>query len=171
MVSSDPAPIGTLIGQLASRYRWQRRFSRRAIWKSWRELTGNAISEHSWPLKFRGNDILVIAVSDSVWMQQLSLQKLTVLESLNRMLPPESRIRDMRFEIGDIDEVRKNFMPVSARHAADAKAMGKNHSTELSHENTRQVKKQAEALTEPVRDRELKKMLERVYLKSRTKNR
>ncbi len=171
MASSDPAPIGTLIGQLASRYRWQRRFSRMAIWKSWRELTGDAISEHSWPLKFRENDILVIAVSDSVWMQQLSLQKLTVLESLNRMLPPESRIRDIRFEIGDIDEVRKNFMPVSARHMADSEAMGKIHSTEVSAEKDRQVKEQAQALTEPVQDRELKKMLEQIYRKSRMKNR
>ena len=105
MVSSDPALIGSLIDQIASRYRWQRRFSRRAIWKSWNELTGYAISEHSWPLKFRENDILVIAVSDSVWMQQLSLQKFTVLDALNRRLPPESRIRDIRFEIGNINSL------------------------------------------------------------------
>jgi len=171
MSYSAPSPLKKLIEQLASRYRWQKRFSRRNIWKSWQEIAGKTMAEHAWPRKFRERDVLVITVSDSVWMQQLSLQKLTILDSLNKLLPPEGMIRDIWFETGNIHEVRRSHTPLSLKKE---KIAGPNHKTGriLSvPEKTRQrIIEHAEALTEPVRDSELKDMLQRVYLKSRLKN-
>ena len=167
MPDSSPAPIESLIGKIASRYRWQKRFARRIIWKSWPEVAGEAMARHSWPWKFRERDVLLIAVSDSVWMQQLSLQKLAILDALNQLLPPEGMIRDIRFEIGNIEEVRTSHIPASLRNKRKDHAV--RHSEAASSDITRTISARAEALTEPVRDAELKKMLQQVYLKSRLK--
>ncbi len=126
------------------------------------------MAQHAWPRKFRERDILVIAVSDPVWMQQLSLQKLAVLDALNRLLPPEGMIRDIRFEIGNIDQVRRSHIPSSLRNSSDRQALPQAASHEPACSKIPPaIKAQAEALTEPVKDQELKNLLQQAYLKSR----
>ncbi len=170
MKESSPAPIGHLIGLLASRYRWQSRFCRKTIWTHWPEIIGDMIAQHSWPLKFKERDVLVVAVSDSVWMQQLSLQKLTMLDAINSRLPQEGMVRDIRFKIGDVDEVRKMHMPasLSVDKSAGRGSAGISEA-DIPEEIRQEIRGQAQALTEPVRDEELKKMLMKVYIKSRLK--
>lgn len=153
-----PVLIGTLIDDLASRYSWGHHFSRRTVWKSWLEIAGDAIAGHAWPLGFMEHNILVVAVSDSVWMQQLSLQKLTLLKALNRSLPPESSIRDIRFRLEDVNDVRLRYMPTS-RAAETCRVL-------LPSDVEKEIHEHAEALTEPVRDGELRKILRDVYVKS-----
>lgn len=163
MTSSAPVQIGNLIHDLASRYRWNHRFSRRAIWKSWLEIAGDAIAANAWPLRFIERDILVIAVSDSVWIQQLSLQKLTIIKALNLCLPPESNIRDIRFKIENIDDVRKRQMPTSLS------TVEKTDDILIPDDVKKEMHEHADALTEPVKDGELRKILQNAYLKSMRK--
>lgn len=117
-------------------------------------------------MKFKERDVLVLAVSDSVWMQQLSLQKLMLLEAINRVLPPESMVRDLHFTMKNIDQVRK-------RHAATTSAPKTNSETvHIQPEKIPKTEKQdidqhAKAVTEPIKDEELKAVLQRAYIKSR----
>ncbi len=162
-MAESPAHIGSLIDSLATRYRWQKRFTRSQLWEKWPEIAGDAISKHSWPLKFRERDVLVIAVSDSVWMQQLSLQKLVILDAINRGLPPEAMIRDLHFTLGNIEEAKRAFMP--ATHAS--KKPESLETNNISLEMRRRIEQEAKAVTEPVRDEELRQALQQMYRKSR----
>ncbi len=165
-MSSSPVQIGSLLDGLATRYRWQKRLSRNTIWQQWPEIAGEAIAKHSWPMKFKERDVLVVAVSDSVWMQQLSLQKLMLLEAINRTLPPESMVRDLHFTMENIDQVRKS-------HAATTSAPKTNSETlyiqpkNIPESEKQDIDQHAKAVTEPVEDEELKAVLQRAYIKSR----
>lgn len=88
--------------------KWKIFLPRRIIWQKWEEIVGEAVSGNAWPWYFRDLDCLIVAVSDNIWMQQLTYQKALILESLNRHLPAGSKLRDLRFFLGDLEEVKRN---------------------------------------------------------------
>ncbi len=165
-MSSSPVQIGSLLDGLATRYRWQKRLSRNTIWQQWPEIAGEAIAKHSWPMKFKERDVLVLAVSDSVWMQQLSLQKLMLLEAINRTLPPESMVRDLHFTMENIDQVRKNHSATTSAPKAHSETVCI-QPEKIPETEKQNINQHAKAVTEPVKDEELKEVLQRAYVKSR----
>ncbi len=157
-----PVQIASLLSGLASGPKWQRRFERSILWREWKTIAGDAISSHAWPLKFREGDVLIVTVSDSVWMQQLSLQKLSLIDAINARLSPESHIRDIRFELGSVKETMRATRSSPFRQTETGRTATMRHSdTEAPPE----LIKQAEELTGHVKDSELKDILKRIYLK------
>jgi hypothetical protein len=94
-----PVRLRGVLGGLSGIKGWQKRFSRAVLWKVWADVVGTKISDHAWPERFQDTDTLVIVVSDSVWMQELSFQRSHLLDALNAHLPPDAQLAGMRFEL------------------------------------------------------------------------
>lgn len=86
-----------ILRSLLAGKKWQRRIDLHQVFLFWEEAVGRDIAAHAEPEVIRGT-VLWIKVSDSVWMQQLHLLKVTLLEMLNRRLK-EDQLSDLRFRL------------------------------------------------------------------------
>lgn len=65
----------------------------------WKTIVGDQIASHAKPAGFRGN-ALIVQVDSSVWAQELSFQKKTILARIKRFVPENRDIEDIVFSIG-----------------------------------------------------------------------
>lgn len=63
----------------------------------WNEVVGDDVAQQAQPYVIRGN-VLWVHVSNSIWMQQLHLQKAFMLELINQRLK-EEKLNDIRFQL------------------------------------------------------------------------
>ena len=152
-----PSKITGIVKSLALRYGWGARLSRGMIWDAWKEIVGPQVSIHAWPERFTERDILVVVVSDSVWMQQLCFQRQLIIDGLNARLPSGTEIKDIRFVLGDVAEVRSRWIP----HKIPKKDMQKKQKDQFH----KRALDAAEDMMEPVRDQELRQAMADLYLK------
>lgn len=89
--------IAALIGELVQKRRWEKVLHRHQLFECWEVLVGLDLSLQAWPVVLRGT-VLWVGVHDSVWMQQLTLQKQQLLEIINQQLG-EDGITDIRFKL------------------------------------------------------------------------
>lgn len=71
-----------LIPKALGRPELLRRLAARLVSRNWEDIVGSGLAEKSHPDKFE-NGTLWIAVSSSVWVQELQLRKGLILERLN----------------------------------------------------------------------------------------
>ncbi|MBU4229199.1 MAG: DUF721 domain-containing protein [Proteobacteria bacterium] len=90
--------IDSLFVELFKKKQWDKRLALHAVFRNWPQVVGQEIAERTEPQVIRGT-VLWIAVSDSVWMQQLHLQKQTLLEHVNANVRGSEKISDIRFQI------------------------------------------------------------------------
>ncbi|MHB1227968.1 MAG: DciA family protein [Desulfurivibrionaceae bacterium] len=90
--------IDSLFVELFKKKQWDKRLALHAVFRNWPQVVGQEIAERTEPQVIRGT-VLWIAVSDSVWMQQLHLQKQTLLEHINANVRGGEKISDIRFQI------------------------------------------------------------------------
>lgn len=153
--SAAPSPLGALLQELFQRKRWQQRLDQHALFLEWEQIVGVEIAERAQPDCIRG-DVLWLRVVDSIWMQQLSLLKSTLLALLNDRLG-EKGIRDIRFRL-DVTTGRRPWVrerPKPERPLAD---------DELR--ELRELRK-FEEMALSLKDEELKAVMRRLWLKSR----
>jgi len=108
--------IDKLLAELFRKKNWQRRLGLHAIFQTWPQVVGEEIARRAAPHVIRG-DVLWVAVSDSVWMQQLHLQKQQLLEHINASLAGPEKISDIRFQI-DAGLEDERPLPDSAKAAS-----------------------------------------------------
>jgi len=89
--------IGGLLAKVIKEKKWRNRFQLHAVFDFWNEAVGPEISGRAQPLFIRGN-VLWVAVSDSVWMQQLQFQKTLLLDIVSRR-HGQGEIADIRFQL------------------------------------------------------------------------
>lgn len=89
--------ISGLLDEIFRRRGWDRRLGMHEVFHFWNEVVGDDVAKQAQPYVIRGN-VLWVHVSDSVWMQQLHLQKAFVLESINQRLKDE-KLNDIRFQL------------------------------------------------------------------------
>lgn len=77
--------------------KWQQRINLHQVFLFWEAAVGRDIAVHAEPEVIRGS-VLWIKVSDSVWMQQLHLQKMLLLETINQRLR-DDKLSDLRFHL------------------------------------------------------------------------
>ena len=115
--------IDSLFAELFKKRQWDKRLALHAVFKNWPQVVGPEIAERTEPQVIRGT-VLWIAVSDSVWMQQLHLQKQALLEQINANVRGSEKISDIRFQIdaalGEEKMVAESPKPVAAPEAIDA---------------------------------------------------
>jgi len=98
----------TVFESIVSGRRWHVYFPRRIIWQRWEEIVGKPVASSAYPWHFKELHCLVIAVSDSIWMQQLSYESVSLLEKINSLLPGHARLSHLRFVVTDVDSVKRN---------------------------------------------------------------
>ncbi len=154
----SPAHAGQIFGSIVPGRRWRVYLPRRIIWQKWEEIVGGPVASTSWPWYFRDLDTLVIAVSDSIWMQQLSFESRAILERINRLLPEHSRLSRLRFQAADVEQVRALSRPFSLKKekGTDAKKKTEKAKKEIPPEELE--------LLDEIDDNELKESLLNIFL-------
>ena len=152
-----PSKVSGIVKDLALRYGWGTRLSRGKIWEVWEEIVGPQVAIHAWPERFMERDILVVVVTDSVWMQQLCFQRQLFIDGLNARLPSGANIKDIRFVLGDVAEVRSWWIS----HKILKRDMLEKGKVELQ----KRALDAANDTMEPVRDQELRQAMKNLYLK------
>lgn len=94
---SSPVILARLLDDMIRRKNWSKKIKQHTVFDLWPEVVGKDIAQRTYPYIIRGS-ILWIRVSDSVWMQQLHLQKPLILEQINRRLKG-AVISDLRFQV------------------------------------------------------------------------
>ncbi len=70
------------------------------IWENWEDAVGKPISDNAKPYAFKDN-LLIVHVSSSAWIHQLSFLEKDMRSNLNRLIAP-AVIKQFRFKIGKI---------------------------------------------------------------------
>ena len=82
---SELIPVGDVIASLLTDGTLPYRPDDVEIWRVWKEVVGQTYSENAQPSKIRKKQ-LTVTVSNSIWLQELTFYKDTILEKLNRKL-------------------------------------------------------------------------------------
>ena len=109
--------MDSLLAELFKKRQWDKRLALHAVFLDWPKVVGPEIAERTEPLVIRGA-VLWIAVSDSVWMQQLHLQKQTLLGHINANVRGPEKISDIRFQIDATLGDEKKAAPLREQIAA-----------------------------------------------------
>jgi hypothetical protein len=75
------------------------------IWEIWDDVVGKRIAGHARPSWIK-KGVLMVKVTDSVWLQDLEFKAETIKESLNRELQSEA-IKKIRFRVGRPQDSRQ----------------------------------------------------------------
>ena len=75
------------------------------IWKLWDGVVGKRIAKHARPSSIK-KGVLMVKVTDSVWVQELEFKAETIKESLNRKLQREA-VKKIRFRVGTPQESKQ----------------------------------------------------------------
>jgi len=91
--------IGALVGDILNTCRTSRPdHEMTRIWDLWDETMGAAIAENARPAAFK-DQLLIVHVISSPWMQQLQFLKKDIIQKLNSALG-KNLVREIKFKIG-----------------------------------------------------------------------
>jgi hypothetical protein len=92
--------FGTILASLAKRLGLQSHLFELKLQQQWRALVGEPIGSHTWPTHIRFKK-LHLTVRNSVWLQQLTFLKPTLMATLNERAGT-TLIEDIAFRVGEI---------------------------------------------------------------------
>jgi len=92
-----PVEIRRLLADVFQNKKWHAKLELHRVFEFWNATVGRDIAAVAQPSLIRGH-VLWVKVADSVWMQQLHLQKMLLLEKINQQLQAE-KISDIRFQL------------------------------------------------------------------------
>jgi len=93
----SPVPMNQLLAAFLDNKKWRNRLELHAVFKFWDATVGKEIAAVAQPSLIRGST-LWIKVADSVWMQQLHMQKMLLLEKINLQLPG-AKLSDIHLQL------------------------------------------------------------------------
>lgn len=91
-----------------------KRFQSQMAILHWREIVGDEIAEHAWPVLVQRGQMLV-SVNNSVWNHHLSMMKYDIIDKINNFLG-DKVILSMRFQAGYL----KNYQNEDKGENADS---------------------------------------------------
>jgi len=148
---SKPTPIRTLLDSLIAAKGWKERVELHKVFTFWDDLVGPDIARQAQPHVIR-KTILWVRVSDSVWMQQLHLLKVMLLEKLNGRLK-KCKLTDLRFQL-DTSLGRDDGDDADRQTASPARLP------------SAERKKEFESLLDSINDEEIKAAIRQCWLKT-----
>lgn len=92
--------FSTILSGLAKRLGLQSHLFELRLQQQWREIIGEPIALHTWPAQVRFKKLYLL-VRNSVWLQQLTFLKPTLLAKLNKEAGAEV-ITDIALRVGEI---------------------------------------------------------------------
>ena len=109
---SEPVEIRRLLSGVIADKKWRSKLELHRVFELWQSIVGPEIAAVAQPSLIHGQ-VLWVKVAESIWMQQLHLQKVLLLENINKQLYGE-KISDIRFQLNSSlspqpePEIRKN---------------------------------------------------------------
>lgn len=95
--TNRPVQINRLLYAVFQTKKWRSKLELHRVFEFWNSTVGPEIAAVAQPSLIRGQ-VLWVKVAGSVWMQQLHLQKMLLLEKINEQLHGE-KISDIRFQL------------------------------------------------------------------------
>lgn len=95
---SELALVKKTLSGILSKYNLDKEFARYEFVLHWPDIVGPEIAKRTKPECIR-NKCLVVAVINSVWAQELSFNKLTILRKLKARLSDPSVVDDVSFYV------------------------------------------------------------------------
>ncbi len=92
-----PLDMSQLLAVFFKDKKWHNRLELHSVFNFWDKTVGSEISAVAQPSLIRTN-VLWVKVADSVWMQQLHLQKMLLLEKINQRLSG-AKFTDIHFQL------------------------------------------------------------------------
>src|SRR3972149_5523459 len=92
--------FGTILSGLAKRLGLESRLLELRLQHHWHEIVGEPIASHTWPAQIRFKKLYLI-VQNSVWLQQLTFLKPTLLAKINADAGTEF-ITEIVLRVGEI---------------------------------------------------------------------
>ncbi len=120
------------------------------IWEVWDDVVGKTIAGHARPSWIK-KGVLMVRVTDSVWLQDLEFKTETIKESLNSKLQSEA-IKKIRFRVGRPQDSRQKT----------AKRPKQEHDQHLALEEQGEI----EEVLARIKDKELRSSLRKVIRKT-----
>ena len=93
------AHIGEVIDALFASPHYPIDFEDMKLWRLWDGIVGKKVAKHARPASIK-KGVLVVKVSDSVWLQELEFRAHEIKELVNRALQREA-IQGIRFRVGE----------------------------------------------------------------------
>jgi predicted nucleic acid-binding Zn ribbon protein len=93
-----------ILSGLAKRLGLQTHLFEVRLQQQWRAIIGEPVGSHTWPVQVRFKKLYLI-VRNSVWLQQLTFLKPTLLAKVNEQAGSEL-ITDIAFRVGEIPDAR-----------------------------------------------------------------
>jgi predicted nucleic acid-binding Zn ribbon protein len=93
-----PVEISRLLSEVFENKKWRSKLELHRVFEFWDRTVGKDIAAVAQPSFIRSRSVLWVKVKDSIWMQQLHLQKMLLLEKINRQLNGE-QISDIHFQL------------------------------------------------------------------------
>jgi predicted nucleic acid-binding Zn ribbon protein len=84
-----PVEISRLLSTVFESKKWRSKLELHRVFEFWNKTVGKDIASVAQPSLVRGR-VLWIKVADPIWMQQLHLQKILLLEKINKQLQSET---------------------------------------------------------------------------------
>src|SRR5210317_2511439 len=93
-----PEEISRLLSSVFDNRKWRSKLELHRVFEFWDRTVGKEIAAVAQPTLIRSRSVLWVKVRDSIWMQQLHLQKMLLLEKINRQLNGE-QLSDIHFQL------------------------------------------------------------------------
>ena len=94
----NPEEISRLLSAVFENRKWRSKLELHRVFEFWDRTVGKEIAAVAQPSLIRSRNVLWVKVKDSIWMQQLHLQKMLLLEKLNRQFKGE-KLSDIHFQL------------------------------------------------------------------------
>ena len=91
-----PETIRDVLGRALRKAKLDSKFRQFEFRQHWDEAVGPAVAAHSKPERFSGS-ALVVKVDSSLWAQELSFHKQSILKRLQRFLNSDKKLTDIQF--------------------------------------------------------------------------
>ena len=108
-----PVSISRLLADVCEHKKWRTRLELHRVFEFWDDVVGREIAAVARPALIRGH-VLWVKVTDSVWMQQLHLQKMLLLQKINQQLGEEN-VADIRFQLNSSMTLSPEPEPAKAK--------------------------------------------------------
>jgi hypothetical protein len=105
----QPVKMADAVSQTLERLGLQGRVRQHDIWRIWSVVVGEQIARHAQPHSM-SHGRLIIHVTDSVWLYQLSMMRHQLMAALNERNQP-GQVREMILRVGEVAAMPVNPPP------------------------------------------------------------
>jgi predicted nucleic acid-binding Zn ribbon protein len=148
---SRPIEISRLLSGVIENKKWRSKLELHRVFELWQSIVGQEIAAVAQPSLIRGH-VLWVKVAESIWMQQLHLQKMLLLEKINNQLH-EEKISDIHFQLNS------SLSPPPVSHVEKSKPLLLNKKEEQAFDK----------LISSLENEELRASLKSFWVKMKTK--